>query len=293
MKQDITDLFVFLDDFSKFYEQEEKKYILPEPGKRQYKTRKPFLSLGELLTIVVLFHRSNIKTFKAYYLLYLPLYKKDFPNLPSYTRFVELSSRALLPLTILNALMWHKSQKTGIYFVDSTPIPVCHTKRIFKHKVFKHFAAKGKTTMGWFFGLKLHLVINHKGDIMNACLTPGNVDDRSPVPTLVQSLKGLLFGDKGYIDHKLFEVLYTKGLKLVTGIKKNMKNKLMDLKEKVLLRKRSVIESVNEVLKHHFQLVHTRHRSPLNAFVHILSTLVAYGLKSSKPSIKFKNLIPS
>ena len=293
MKKDITDLFVFLDDFSKFYKEEEKKHILTPPGKRTYKTRTPCLSLGEILTIIVLFHTSDIKTFKAYYKLFLPIYKAEFPNLPSYSRFVELKSRALMPLTILHALLCEKSQKTGLYFIDSTPIPVCHNKRIFKHKVFQDIATRGKSTMGWFFGLKLHLVINERGEMMSACLTPGNVNDRTPVHQIVSRLKGLLFGDKGYISQKLFDALYDKGLKLVTGIKKNMKNKLMTLKEKVLLRKRPVIESVNEVLKHHFQIAHSRHRNPINAFVHIMSTLVAYALKPSKPSIKFKNLIPN
>ncbi|MBP9829548.1 MAG: transposase, partial [Proteobacteria bacterium] len=78
-----------------------------------------------------------------------------------------------------------------------------------------------------------------------------------------------------------------------TGIKKNMQNKLMLLQEKILLRKRSIIETVNGVLKEDFQLSHTRHRSFINGFIHIFSTLVAYVFKSNKPAIKLHNLFPN
>jgi len=141
--------------------------------------------------------------------------------------------------------------------------------------------------MGWFFGFKLHLVLYHRGELIAAKMTSGNVDDRTPVSDLVNNLQGLIFGDKGYIDTKLFHRLYQKGLKLVTGLKKNMKGALMPLEEKIFLKKRSVIESVNGLLKETFQLVHTRHRSIFNAFVHICSTLIAYILRAKKPSIKF------
>jgi hypothetical protein len=147
--------------------------------------------------------------------------------------------------------------------------------------------------MGWFFGFKLHLVISEKGELLNAMLTPGNVDDRAPVRQMTAKLTGLLFGDKGYIDQVLFRDLFERGLKLVTGIKKNMKNKLVVLREKILLRKRSIIETVNGVLKEDFEISHTRHRSIINGFIHIFSTLVAYALKSKKPAIKLHDLIPN
>ena len=185
------------------------------------------------------------------------------------------------------------AKRTGIGYIDSTPIPVCHNKRIYRHAVFKGLAERGQSTMGWFFGFKLHLVINQKGELLNALLTPGNVDDRKPVRKMTAQLTGLLFGDKGYVDKNLFNDLYQGGLKLVTGIKKNMQNKLMHSQEKILLRKRSIIETVNGVLKEDFQISHTRHRSFFNGFIHIFSTLVAYAMKSKKPSIKFNHLIPN
>ena len=183
------------------------------------------------------------------------------------------------------------AKQTGINYVDSTYIPVCHSKRIYKHKVFKGLAALGKSSMGWFFGLKLHLIINEKGELLSAHLTPGNTDDRKPLRQMSDKLTGLLFGDKGYISQSLFNDLYARGLKLVTGIKAKMQNKFLPLREKVLLRKRSIVETVNGVLKTDFQIVHTRHRSFINGFIHIFSTLIAYALKSNKPAIKFNNLI--
>jgi hypothetical protein len=164
-------------------------------------------------------------------------------------------------------------------------------QRAESHKVFNGFAKLGKTTMGWFFGLKLHLIINFAGELVNVAITPGNTDDRKPVLSLAKRLSGLLFGDKGYISESLFKQLFNRGVKLVTGIKKKMKNKLMHLHEKILLRKRSIIETAFDYLKNKMLLEHTRHRSSINAFIHIISTLVAYQLKPTKPSIKMRNLI--
>ena len=176
-------------------------------------------------------------------------------------------------------------EKTGIYFVDSTLIKVCHIRREKQNKVFKGIAEKGKLTMGWFFGFKLHLVINDKGEIMAFKLTKGNVDDRKPVPDLVKSLAGKLVGDKGYISSKLFDQLYHQGLQLITKIKKNMKNKLMLFEDKFLLRKRAIIETVNDRLKNISQVEHSRHRSIWNFMANIFAGLIAYSLQPKKPSI--------
>ncbi len=135
------------------------------------------------------------------------------------------------------------------------------------------------------FGFKLHLVINEIGEVQGITLTKGSVDDRKPVLNLTKKLKGLLFGDKGYIKKELFEKLFDRGLKLITKVKKGMKNALISLKEKILLRKRSIIETVFGCLKNKFELEHTRHRSPINFLVHIFSTLISYSMQSKKPSI--------
>uniref|UniRef100_UPI00313D34EA IS982 family transposase n=1 Tax=Rickettsia endosymbiont of Urophora cardui TaxID=3066265 RepID=UPI00313D34EA len=248
-------------------------------------TRKPEISYSELLTIVLLYHQSPCKNFKYFYMSYLQLYKSDFVTLPSYTRFIALKLRVLSYLVLLLEWYMQAAQSTGVSYIDATSLEVCHRKRISRNKVFAGIAALGKTTKSWFFGLKLHLVINEKGEIQDLKLTPGNVDDRAPVSIITKHITGLLFGDKGYIKQALFDDLYSKGIKLVTGIKKKMKNKLMPLFEKILLRKRSIIETVFSVLKGAFEIEHTRHRSIWNAFVHILSALIAYCMKPNKPAI--------
>ena len=152
-------------------------------------------------------------------------------------------------------LEWYcqQSQDTGISYIDSTSIAVCHPKRISRNKVFKGIGALGKSTKGWFFGFKLHLVTNEKGEIQGVKITKGNTDDRSPVQGITKRLTGLLFGDKGYIKQELFEVLHKRNLKLVAGIRKGMKNKLLPIFEKILLRKRSIIETVFSTLKYYFE----------------------------------------
>ncbi len=173
----------------------------------------------------------------------------------------------------------------GVAFVDSLPLKVCHNRRIHSHRVFASMAQRGKSSVDWFYGFKLHFVINDEGELLALQLTPGNVDDRTPVPRLASNLWGKLFGDRGYISQKLFEQLWTKGVHLITKLKRNMKNKLLPLIDKILLQKRALIESVGEQLKHVCQIEHTRHRSPINAYVNILAALVAYTWQEHKPSL--------
>ena len=177
-------------------------------------------------------------------------------------------------------------------YIDSTALRVSHNKRTKSHKVFKGIAAVGKSTMGWFYGFKLHLVIDLHGNIINAKLTKGNCDDRSPVEDLLQEFQGVIYGDKGYISQDLFNRLWNNGIKLVTGVKSNMKNKLMILKEKILLKKRSLIESVFSVLKRN-GLEHSRHRSVHGFILHILGSLVSYQLNRKKPEISNNYSLPN
>ena len=288
MKKDITALFCFVDDFVKFSDKWISNSYLPISRKL---TRTPEISYSEILTIVLLYHRSPCKNFKYFYISYLQLYKAEFRMIPSYNRFIALKARVLSYLVLLLEWYFTQAKTTGISYIDATSLAVCHPKRISRNKTFAGLAALGKTTKGWFFGLKLHLLINENGEIQNLKLTKGNVDDRMPVPAMTKSITGLLFGDTGYIKQELFNELHQRGLKLVTGIKKGMKNKLIPIFEKILLRKRSIIETVFSVLKYSFELEHTRHRSIWNAFVHILSTLVAYCMKPTKPAITKNYLI--
>jgi len=279
----LTILFTVVDDFCKEIMPALERHMLENNIKKR--KRAGNLSISEIMTICIHFHQSDFRTFKHYYNNYVCKQLRHlFPNLVSYGRIVTLMKSIIIPLCLF--LQSFKGEKTGIYFIDSTLIKVCHIKREKQNKVFKNLTEKSRSTMGWFFGFKLHLVVNDKGEIMAFKLTAGNVDDRKPVPNLVKNLIGKLVGDKGYISQKLFEKLYLKGLQLVTKIKKNMKNKLMPIVEKLLLRKRAIIESVNDQLKNISQIEHTRHRSVWNFTVNMLSGLCAYALKPKKPSIK-------
>lgn len=175
---------------------------------------------------------------------------------------------------------------SGIAFIDSTPLPVCHNRRIPRHRVFAGLAARGKTSMGWFFGFKLHLVVNDRGELLALCLTPGNIDDRKPVPQLTRDLWGKLFGDTGYLSQPLLESLFERGVHLITPIRANMQNKLMPLMDKLLLRKRSLIETINDQLKNISQISHSRHRKPANFAVNLFAGLIAYTHQPKKPALK-------
>ncbi|HEV7893865.1 MAG TPA: IS982 family transposase, partial [Pyrinomonadaceae bacterium] len=213
-------------------------------------------------------------------------YAGAFPRLVSYGRFVELMPAALVPLC--GYLQSRKGQCSGISFVDSTSLKVCHNRRIHSHKVFAGCARRGKTSVDWFFGFKLHLVINDRGELLSIRLTPGNTDDRRPIPALVKGLFGKLFGDKGYISQPLFETLYDGGVQLVTRLKTSMKNRLVSLFDKIMLRKRAIIESVVDQLKNISQIEHSRHRSVANCFVNLLAGLVAYTFREKKPSLNIR-----
>lgn len=283
MKEKITEIFCCVDDFCNAIDQIFANKLLPS-GKKT--TRMPEITYSEILTIILLYHKSGCKNFKIFYTYYAKLlYGSEFPKLPSYHRFISLKPRILWYLALLLQWFCEQAKMTGISYIDATSIAVCHPKRISRNKVFAEFAKLSKSTYGWFFGFKLHLVINEIGEIQGVTLTKGNVDDRKPVPNLTQKLTGLLFGDKGYIKKELFKKLLDRGLKLVTKVKKGMKNVLISLKEKILLRKRSIIETVFGCLKNKFELEHTRHRSPINFLVHVFSTLISYSMQSKKPCI--------
>ena len=278
---DITKLFCSVDDFWKTFNLHWKEKQI---GHKSSRGPNSYLSMSEIMTIMILFHQSNFRTFKYFYFYLLTNYRKAFPKLPGYPRFVALQKSAFIPLF---AYLHHcKGKVTGISFIDSTILKVCHIKRSYSNKVFKKLAAKGKSTTGWFFGFKLHLIVNENGEIISFNITQGNVSDLTPVKTLTKRLWGKLFGDRGYISSKLFEELLAKNIQLITRIRNNMKNKLIDIKDKIFLRKRAIIETINDQLKNISQIEHTRHRSPANFLINLLSGLIAYCHQDKKPSLK-------
>lgn len=278
----LTELYCAVDDFWKIFKLEWNKHLI-DSG-RSKRGPEPELSTSEMMTIVILFHQSNYRTFKHFYSYVCNYLRKDFPKLISYSRFVYLMKNIFVPLFAY--LLHIQGAVTGIAFIDSTSIAVCHNKRIQRNRVFKGLAKRGKTTSGWFFGFKLHLIINDCGEILAFQMTPGNVSDVSIVEGLSKNIFGKLFGDKGYISSEVGKNLLKHGLELFTSIRSNMKQKLMSLNDKILLRKRSLIETVNDQLKNISQIEHTRHRSVGNFLVNIIGGLAAYCHQPKKPSLK-------
>lgn len=285
MKDEVIKIFCEIDDFCNRFDSQMAEHLLG-PGKR-LPTRQPGLCMSEMMTIMVHFHQGGYRNFKSYYEKYVSVHlKSDFPKLVSYTRFVALTGRMLVYLTLFQ-LTAQAGEVTGFSFIDSTTLAVCRNQRIFQHRVFCGFAKRGKTSMGWFFGFKLHLIVNDRGEVLSWYLSAGNISDNDigVCDYLTRELWGKLVGDKGYISQKLFEMLFERDVHLITRIKKNMKNKLVPMADKLLLRKRWIIETINDQLKNISQIEHTRHRSPLNFLVNLVAGLVAYGYQEKKPSL--------
>jgi hypothetical protein len=282
----ILDLYCAVDDFWQAFAPHWQQDLLTAGQRRRL--RRTALHPSELMTIVIAFHQSHYRTFKAYYTEHVQQHwRSEFPHLVSYARFVALLPTVLVPLTAY--LHSQLGSCTGISFVDSTDLTVCHNARIPQHRVFAGRARRGKTSVGWFFGFKLHLVVNDRGELLAFCLTPGNVDDRRPVPKLlrrVRRLFGKLFADRGYISQPLAEqLLVEQGVSLITKLRKNMHNRLLDLSDKLLLRKRAIIETIYDQLKNICQIEHTRHRSPVNFLVNLVAGLIAYCHQPKKPAL--------
>ena len=284
----ITTIFCSIDDFCIVFEPEFKKKQL-STGKKT-RNRKFKMSMSEILTITVLFHISGYRNFKHYYLFYVRKHlSQEFPKTVSYNRFTELMQSNMLPLCLYMKTCC-LGKCTGISFIDSTPVRVCNKKRISKNQVFKDIATIGKSTMGWFYGFKLHIIVNDKGELLEFVITQANVDDRFPLKqeNFLTKIFGKLYADKGYVSKELTALLFDQGLHLVTGIRNNMKNILMTMRDKILLRKRSVIETINDQLKNICQAEHSRHRSFGNFITNLVASLIAYSFQEKKPSIKFE-----
>ena len=284
----VTEIFVAVDDFCLLFEAPVQQLLRDHSNGTKTRNRKASLCDSEIISLLIAFHSGGFRNFKFFYTQYACVHLKDsFPNLVSYNRFVELSHRCAVAFMLF---LHHccRGECTGISFIDSTVLRVCHNKRIRRNKTFAGIAKVGKSTMGWFYGFKLHLVINDKGEILSFYLSKANVDDRNAkaITTLTEKLFGKLFGDKGYISKALTDMLFGNGIQLITAVRRNMKDKALSNEEKLLLRKRSVIETVNDELKNICQAEHTRHRS-LNGFLlNLMSAIAAYSFFPKKPSIR-------
>ena len=287
----IVEIFCNIDDFCNNYSKKENQRYLPARNKKS-RNRATALSESELITILILFHLSHYRTFKDFYIsCVLEDLSTYFPMAVSYPRFVALTGRVLETLTAY--VLSKAGEQTNLYYVDSTKLVACHNKRISGHRVFKGIAERGYSSVGYFFGFKLHLAINHQGELVSFCLTRGNESDLNVLSKLTKGLTGLMAGDKGYVSKKHEEELKKQGLTLITKLKKNMKKKMRTAFEKFFLAQRNLIETVIEQLKSICHIEHSRHRSPLNFLVNLVGGLAAYAVKPRKPSIKTTKLPPA
>ena len=278
------------DDFSKNFDGIVQKNSITagDSDKKRKYHRDGKMSDSEVMTILILFHNSGYRCLKHFYLDHVCKHMRHlFPKTVSYNRFVELEKRAVLKLAVLvKTILMGKC--TGISFIDSTPLRVCKNQRILQHKTFKGIAERGKCSVGWFYGFKLHIICNEMGEIVNFMFTPGNVDDREPlkVERFTEELYGKLVGDRGYISKDIFCKLFINGIQLITKLKNRMKNSLMSVADKVLLRKRAIIESVNDELKNMAQIEHSRHRSFHNFVNNLVAGIAAYCFFPKKPMLR-------
>ena len=276
-----TTIFAIVDDFCKVYKDFVSHKLL-ETGKPRHRAGK--LSLSEAISIMVFYHFSEFKHFKVYYRHFVEN-GKWFKNPPCYDRFIQIIPSLFLPIMIM--MHYLSGKKTGIYYVDSTHFSVCKNIRIMRHKTFKGLAERGHSSIDWFYGFKLHMIINDNSEIIAIKITKGNVDDRKAFEEMAtkRDLKGKCYADKGYISKDLFTRLYHKGLTLITGIKRNMKSHLMPILDKILLKKRFIIETIFGYIKEQFNIRPNKHRSPINFFISLLTALIAYQIKPNKLSI--------
>ena len=275
-------MFCDIDDFCKWFEPLYMQRLLQD-GQR-HRVRPSQLALSEIMTIIVFFHSSHYRDFKHYYTEYVEGHLRPyFPTLVSYSRVVELMPITLVPLC--SDLHTRKGRCTGSTFVDSTSLAVCHNRRISRHRVFAGYATRGKSSMGWFYGFKLHLMVNDEGELLAFRVTTAEVNDQGPVERMARRLWGQLFGDRGSISRALHQALWAQRLALITRLRRNMKPRLLRLWDRVMLRKRFLIETINDQLKNISQIEHSRHRSLTGFMVNLVGGLIAYTLQPKKPSL--------
>ena len=281
----LTELFCEVDDFCTVFEPIWHRQLLTAGFRQRHRSGR--LALSEVMTLMIHFHQSAYRDFKHYYEHHVKVrLRAAFPKLVSYTRFVELIPQCAYLTSCYDS-------PTGLAFVDATPLAVCHNRRISRHRVFKGLAERGKTSMGWFFGFKLHIVVNDRGGLLAFKLTAGNVDDRAPLIGLCQGLWGKLFADKGYISQAKTTQLAKQGLELITQVRRNMKPVERDEFDQVLLRRRSLVETIFDQLKNISQVEHSRHRSPINFMINVVAGLIAYTWQPKKPSLNIETSYPT
>ncbi len=282
LEHELIPIFIETDNFCKEFLPELEKLLIEAGHSGKPRGPKACLLESEIMSILLLYQRAGFKTFKAFYRILRSWLSIYFPGMPSYQRFIELQSRILIPLLVYSKYV--SGEQTGVYYIDASKISVCNNKRAKRHKTFVKVAKFGKTTMGWFYGLKIHLVTNNLKQIMGFCITSGNTHDTKPVPSLTNILTGKLIGDRGYISSKLRKTLASKGLEIITAPRKNMKNFFINATNKALLKSRYMIETTIGKIKSFLPATFSCHRSPINAYISIICAMINYNFSLNLPT---------
>lgn len=279
----LLEIFVSSDDFCQKFQATQ----LPSANDRTPIIDVPHaLSTSEMMAIVIFYHHSGIRCFCWYYQYVVPKhFAQDFPDLCSYNRFVQKMPRLgfILYAFLLSCRLAFATKGN---YVDATKLVVCHHKRIFSHKVFEGYASRGKSSTGWFFGFKLHAILNSAGQLVHFELTTGKVADNNQdlLRQMADKFQGQLYGDKGYLT-AIQQELEEKGMHLICKERKNMKKKVMNPEQKYYLKHRGLIESCFDLMKNFCEIEHSRHRSPKNFWVNLMAGLIAYTFLDKTPSI--------
>jgi hypothetical protein len=277
----LTEIFIACDDFCQEFQHYSISQAYQQPAKKERQ-----MSESEMMSILIFYHHSGMKCFKYYYeQIILKLLRSYWKKPYAYAAFVAQIPRVnLLLFAFLSAC--RLATTTQANYIDSTKLVVAHNRRKQKNKTFQGLARTGKTSTGWFFGFKLHAVINQQGQLVVFRITPANVADNNHnlLTQLTQRRQGFLYGDKGYLT-ALAEKFKERGLELITKYRRTMGLQPLSCQKYYYLQHRGLIETVFGCLKNLCNLDHTRHRSPLNFFVNIWSALIAYTFFDVFPAI--------
>jgi hypothetical protein len=270
---EFTTLFCTIDDFFQKNEAIYWQYLKQEnPKVRQ---RSGVLCLSEIIFIAVWYKNSQLHHFKAFYGMIQRFYYKLFNALSSYQRMVHLINQHQLALQALHISLTSSAQ-TACAWVDSTTLPVCKNQRIQRHKSLKKIATRAKSSMGWFYGCKLHVLVDAQGQFIQTQLSNGHTSDIKILPKLAQGYIGKIFGDRGYISETLKEKLVKQDIELITYHRKNMRPVKLSSEDEMMLRQRNKIETIFSLLKQQYNLVSSRHRSISGYLAGIYASLCAY-----------------
>ena len=274
--KNIVEVYCFVDNFVKMIE---SKSLKSPAG------RKSMLTKTDYITLTIFKQEYGLKTTKQLYEFVQEYMQKDFSPLPSYQQFNEGIKSTFSYFVMIAWLLTRLTRKKDAkyHIVDSSPLPVCNNQYRFQAKLFKGLARSGKNMNGWYWGFKLHLIINHDMEIESIKISDGSTSDIDALEgDFIDGIRGWLVGDKGYIGQKKAQELAAQGIKLITRTRKNMRKVPALPIHNYLLSKRQAVESTFSYLKYRLSVLSSYARSVEGFFVNVFSAIVTYSLNLKK-----------